>query len=70
MKTVSPCTKCEKRHVGCHAECKAFAEWQEIAAVEKQRKDADRRREHLLNDYYLSAKDNMRKKHSSRRKKK
>ena len=26
MKTITCCFKCENRHVGCHSECKSYAE--------------------------------------------
>ena len=68
MKNCSPCTKCEKRHVGCHSDCPDFIEWEKKRSKLKELNDAARKREHMLNDYFLSAKDNMQKKRPTRRK--
>lgn len=41
MKTNPPCydeetgTDCSERHVGCHAECKAYQDWQAIHETER-----------------------------------
>lgn len=70
MKRPSPCIKCTRRYVGCHSDCPDGIEWDNACAKEKELRDADRKREHMLNNYVLSAKDNMQKKRGNRRRKK
>ena len=49
--TRSPCYKnghdCEKRHVGCRADCK---EWQEWTAIHEQEREQRRKKAHAYHD--------------------
>ena len=36
---ISPCTVCEERFVGCHAECDAYKRWRAEYNAAKRRKD-------------------------------
>ena len=58
---IAPCTSCQQRHVGCHSDCVAYAVWKEAEDETKQKKNAAKRRENLLNGYTVKAKQSMQK---------
>ena len=49
--TVCPCGVCEKRFVGCHAECEVFKTWQEQQNERRKKLYQHHARNDLLNDF-------------------
>ena len=52
---ISPCTVCEERFVGCHAECEVFKAWQNERKAQQNDKFSRNRREDLLNGFRKDA---------------
>ena len=60
--TDSPCIGCEKRRVGCHADCKDYAQWREDnEKIKKTRADA-KSRDNMIDSYSVDAVRKMRRK--------
>lgn len=66
MKT-DPCYECEKRYVGCHADCDDYKEWKARQQTATEAKHKDRRRQGMLNSYTMQeVAKNTRKKRKER----
>ncbi len=50
-----PCGVCEKRFVGCHAECDVFKAWQEQQKERLKKLYQQHARNDLLNDFKADA---------------
>lgn len=52
----APCVDCQKRHVGCHADCEDYKEWkvEQMSVEEDKRKQ--RKGNSILNSYTITQK--------------
>lgn len=49
---IAPCSLCEVRYVGCHADCEAYKAWKDEIADQKNRSEAEKNT--LLNEFRRS----------------
>ena len=69
MSRVSPCKNCvDKRHPGCHAKCKDYAEWKADDAAEKESRRKAKDAEDLVRGYMSQTAEQYRKKENKAKK--